>query len=204
MFQSVGERLNSFIVYMFSNLKKKLNFKKHDVSMVELIAVEFGLALTITIFASYIFVHNEGWTYFDALYYCFITLTTIGFGDMVPLQTDNALSDKYSYACFTILFILTGLTTLASSMNLLVLKIASITAEEQVKEKIEQDEARRQMAHIDGDVINFNTRLNSVSKEIPEQVIIKFLVFNYITIILLIKFAFVESWIIYLFVHVIV
>ena len=60
------------------------------------------------------------------------------------------------------------------------------------------------MAHIDGDVINFNTRLNSVSKEIPEQVIIKFLVFNYITIILLIKFALVESWIIYLFVHVIV
>lgn len=78
MFQSVGERLNSLIVYLLSNLKKKLNFKKTDVSMVELIAVEFGLALTITIFGSYIFVHNEGWNYFDALYYCFITLTTIG------------------------------------------------------------------------------------------------------------------------------
>lgn len=56
-------------------------------------------------------------------------------------------------------------------MNLLVLKIASITAEEQVKERIEQDEARRQMAHIDGDVINFNARVNSVSKEMPEEVI---------------------------------
>ena len=26
----------------------------------------------------------EGWSYSDALYFCFITLTTVGFGDFVP------------------------------------------------------------------------------------------------------------------------
>lgn len=84
---------------------------------------------------------------------------------MVPLQTKNALSSNLSYACFTIFFILIGLITLASSMNLLVLHLVSITIEEQVQEKIEQDEARRQMAHVEGDVINFSDKQLSTIKE---------------------------------------
>jgi len=34
--------------------------------------------------ASLLFWGVEKWTYADALYYTFITLTTIGFGDFVP------------------------------------------------------------------------------------------------------------------------
>ena len=78
MFQSVGERLNAFIIFIFGNLKRKFKFKNQQVSLVELIAAEIILAITITIFAAYVFMEHEGWSYFDAIYYCFITLTTIG------------------------------------------------------------------------------------------------------------------------------
>ena len=89
---------------------------------------------------------------------------------MVPMQKNNTLAKNLPYACFTILFILIGLTTLASSMNLLVLRLATINAEEQVQEKLEQAEALRQAVHLEGDVINPNGRIDFLTpQEKPEQ-----------------------------------
>ncbi len=42
-----------------------------------------GFVLLMVIPAVIFYVMEE-WTYMDAMYYCYITLTTIGFGDLVP------------------------------------------------------------------------------------------------------------------------
>lgn len=78
MFQSVGERLNSLIAFLLGKIKRRLKFKNQDVGLIDLITVETALTLTITYIASYVFMKNENWSYFDSIYYCFITLTTIG------------------------------------------------------------------------------------------------------------------------------
>ena len=87
---------------------------------------------------------------------------------MVPMQSNSMLNDNLTYACFTIFFILIGLTTLASTMNLLVLRLATINAEEQIQEKIEAAEAKLQAVHLEGDVISPNGRL-LVTQEVPEN-----------------------------------
>lgn len=53
-------------------------------------------------------------------------------------------------------------------MNLLVLRLATINAEEQVQERLEAAEARRNAVHLEGDVIQPNTRLFNTTEK-PEQ-----------------------------------
>ncbi|XP_052132303.1 uncharacterized protein LOC113213208 [Frankliniella occidentalis] len=65
---------------------------------------------------AYLFAEWEKWEYLDSAYFCFITLTTIGFGDFVPAQrvTNNA---TVSIALCS-LYLLFGIALLAMSFNL--------------------------------------------------------------------------------------
>ncbi|XP_064460217.1 potassium channel subfamily K member 18-like isoform X2 [Ornithodoros turicata] len=60
----------------------------------------------------------EDWNYLDGSYFCFVTLSTIGFGDLVP--GDNVVSDSGSQEKLVIcsLYLLTGLALIAMCFNL--------------------------------------------------------------------------------------
>lgn len=149
MFQSAGERLNAIISFVLSRLKRALGFRRQKVSGFELIAVEFGMTTLLILGGSFVFSEQEKWTYFEAIYYSFVTFWTIGqsnsmlnieevrfllgFGDLVPLanlqRNGQSLYSRWGYFIFTIAFILFGLAIMASSLNLLVLRLAQFHSE---------------------------------------------------------------------------
>merc|ERR1719295_1282032 len=85
---------------------------------------------------------QEGWSAFDSLYYSFITLSTIGFGDFVALQNDRALHLRPSYVVCSFIFLLLGLACFASSVNLLVLRFMIISLEEEEDQQDLHDAAQ--------------------------------------------------------------
>ncbi|CAF0933943.1 unnamed protein product [Adineta steineri] len=68
-------------------------------------------------FGAFIFNRFEGWTMVESVYFCYITLSTIGFGDYVPGITSSSTSGlRFVSAC---LYIIIGLAVLAMCIDLI-------------------------------------------------------------------------------------
>lgn len=100
-----------------------------------------------------VFAKYERWDYFDALYYCFITLTTIGFGDYVALQKESALQSKPEYVALSLIFILFGLSVVSSAVNLLVLKFLTLNTEDERRDEQLRFTANLNPIQLEGDII---------------------------------------------------
>ena len=48
-------------------------------------------ALTPLFLGAFVVAHYEGWTWSDAIYYCVVTTTSIGYGDLTPIREDMRL-----------------------------------------------------------------------------------------------------------------
>ena len=155
MFQSVGERLNNFASWCIKSIKKCIKLRYYESTQTELVIVGTVLAVGVVTGGAAMFHHYESWKYFDCVYYCFITLTTIGFGDFVALQTNEALNSNVFYFVLSMTFILFGLTVVASSMNLLVLRFLTMNTEDERREEIQSAVARSSL-RFDSDIISPN------------------------------------------------
>lgn len=86
MFQSIGERLNKGASVLIRRIKRYLRYQRTEATEVNLMFATGMLSSMIITTGAAVFSRYEGWSYFDSFYYCFVTLTTIGFGDYVALQ----------------------------------------------------------------------------------------------------------------------
>ncbi|KAH8250301.1 hypothetical protein KR026_010447 [Drosophila bipectinata] len=156
MFQSIGERVNRLSSYVIKAVRSSLRCKRTVASEVDLICVVTTLSSLTIAGGAAAFSRFEGWSYFDSVYYCFITLTTIGFGDMVALQRDNALNRKPEYVMFALIFILFGLAIVAASLNLLVLRFVTMNTEDERRDEAQAMQALQVAVKLEGDVITSN------------------------------------------------
>jgi len=153
LFNSIGERLNRFSSMIIDKIRRVVNAKQKETTEVDLIMVVMFLSCIITTTGATVFSYYERWEFFDSLYYCFATLTTIGFGDLVALQQDNALQSQPEYVIFALFFIMFGLAMIAALLNLILLKFMTMNTEDENRDEIEALEAARMTVKLDGDII---------------------------------------------------
>ncbi|XP_070301391.1 potassium channel subfamily K member 2 [Salvelinus sp. IW2-2015] len=96
-------------------IQGKTNHRKLTRFMIHLLSYVSGTALFF-VMPMVVFKQQEGWSYSQAIYYCFISLSTIGFGDYVA----DSNPDKYYPEWYSILmasWIFFGLAWLALVIN---------------------------------------------------------------------------------------
>ncbi|KAF0755659.1 two pore potassium channel protein sup-9-like [Aphis craccivora] len=102
-----------YTVYKTNDTRAKqyLKCKKEEATEMNLMFATGMLSSVIITTGAAVFSKYEGWSYFDSFYYCFVTLTTIGFGDYVALQvlikcfSRNKFSILVLYASYHLTFI---------------------------------------------------------------------------------------------------
>jgi hypothetical protein len=70
----------------------------------------FLFVLLIVLGGAAVFKYYETWSYFESVYFCFITLTTIGYGDFAPTVPETKV--------FVIYYVMVGLGALAYVLSL--------------------------------------------------------------------------------------
>ncbi|XP_008408789.1 potassium channel subfamily K member 15-like [Poecilia reticulata] len=135
MFQSLGERINTLVRFLLRRVKRGLGLRETEVSMGNMVLVGLLSCVGTLCVGAAAFSHFEDWTFFNAYYYCFVTLTTIGFGDFVALKKTEALQRRPPYVAFCFVYILVGLTVTGAFLNLVVLRFLTVSSDVRTAER---------------------------------------------------------------------
>lgn len=116
----VLNRVGKYMLAFERNISDFLESKKIGKKMwmrffVHLVSYIIGVVLFFVV-PMIVFQGQEGWTYSEAIYYCFISLTTIGFGDFVAYNNPEIYYPDW-YSVLATCWIFFGLAWLALVIN---------------------------------------------------------------------------------------
>ena len=105
-----GSRLKKILHHFQEDLHLTAPQDKTMLLVLETVGFTLMFTSCLVLVPAAIFMHLEGWDFGDSLYYTLITLTTIGFGDMVPDHTHiDSKAVRWVYMAGVILWILIGM-----------------------------------------------------------------------------------------------
>ena len=80
----IGDRVNQLISYIHFLVETKL-LNRESQPVVTKTLMWTLLALLMMLFVgAFLYLQEEQWNFLEGVYFCFITFSTIGFGDLVP------------------------------------------------------------------------------------------------------------------------
>lgn len=92
--RSVGNRISEEISSIIKGFERKVYNRESDKLEIKTAIIAFILLLVIIIIPAFGFHELEGWSYENSVYFCFVTLSTIGFGDFVTGNRTGLIDDK--------------------------------------------------------------------------------------------------------------
>lgn len=80
----IGDRVNHLISYVHFLVETKL-LKRESQQVATKTLMWTLLVLIVMLFVgAFLYLQKEQWNFLEGVYFCFITFSTIGFGDLVP------------------------------------------------------------------------------------------------------------------------
>ncbi|VDO06952.1 unnamed protein product [Rodentolepis nana] len=118
------------------------------------------ISMTMIFPAAVFKVFEPEWTYLDALYFCFISLTTIGFGDFVPGEAfigNNSLTSDPTYVPLHEAYLVTSAVYLITGATLMMLMVRTYRGMMELERKAKRDRLYTKLQHSFTDPSLLNT-----------------------------------------------
>lgn len=80
----IGDRVNQVISYIHYFVETKLLHQKPEVVATKTLIWTLVVLILMLFVGAVLYLQEEQWNFLEGVYFCFITFSTIGFGDLVP------------------------------------------------------------------------------------------------------------------------